>query len=59
MFGGMKVEAQAAVIELLEEGGLPAICPICAIEETRHMKLGELLADAVKCETSQCASCRS
>lgn len=48
MFGGMKVEAQAAVIELLEEGGLPAICPMAATEETKRMKLGELLADAVK-----------
>lgn len=44
----MKVEAQAIVIEFLEEGGLPSICPTVATHETKRMKLGELLIDAVK-----------
>lgn len=48
VFGGMKIEAQATVIEFLEEGGLPPICPTAATHETKRMKLGELLADAVK-----------
>eukprot|EP00803_Ostreobium_quekettii_P004033 evm.model.scf_665.5 EVM.evm.TU.scf_665.5 scf_665:38896-43254(-) len=48
VFGGVRVEAQAAVVELLEESGLPPVCVGVAAEETQDMLLGELLAEAVK-----------
>ena len=49
----MKVEAQAAVAELLEESGLPPICLGIATKETRDMPLGELLAESLRMQRNR------
>ena len=48
MFGGLPIESQAVVVEVIEESGLPPVCCTIASVETRNMKLGNLLADAIK-----------
>ena len=42
------MESQAAMVEVIEEGGLPPVCCTIASVETRNMKLGNLLVDAIK-----------
>eukprot|EP00884_Botryococcus_braunii_P004215 jgi/Botrbrau1/13795/Bobra.0056s0045.2 len=48
LFAGMKLTAQAALVELLESSGLPPVCVAVAFENEKHYKVGEILAEAVK-----------
>ncbi|KAK9806471.1 hypothetical protein WJX73_000624 [Symbiochloris irregularis] len=48
LFSGMSLSAQAAVVELLEDAGMPSLCLATASPENAHRKVGEVLAEAVK-----------
>lgn len=48
LFGGLALQSQAAMLEVIEESGLPPVCVSIASEETRNMKLGEVLADSIR-----------
>jgi hypothetical protein len=43
-----RLVAQAALIELLEEAGLPPICAALAVQEDADKQLGKVLAEAVQ-----------
>lgn len=44
----VRLSAQAAVIELLEDSGMPGLCVATASQDNAHRKVGEVLAEAVK-----------
>lgn len=48
VFGGLPMEAQGALIEVMEESGLPPVCVTFISEKTKSMLLGELLVDAIR-----------
>ncbi|KAK9818233.1 hypothetical protein WJX72_009160 [[Myrmecia] bisecta] len=48
LFSGMKLAAQAALVELLEGSGLPPVCIAVATQDLADTVLGEVLAAAVK-----------
>lgn len=43
-----RLAAQAALVELLEESGLPPVCAALAVEEDAEKQLGRVLAEAVQ-----------
>lgn len=45
---GDRLAAQAALVELLEEAGLPPVCAALAVEEDADKQLGTVLAEAVQ-----------
>ncbi|EIE24175.1 hypothetical protein COCSUDRAFT_41460 [Coccomyxa subellipsoidea C-169] len=53
LFSGMKLAAQAALVELLEESGLPPVCAALAVEEDADTQLGTVLAEAVQAQRTR------
>ena len=53
-----RLSAQATVIEILEDAGVPSLCLASASSENAHRKVGEVLAEAVQvsCVSSREAS---
>lgn len=45
---GCRLAAQAALVELVEEQGLPPVCAALALEEDADVPLGRVLAQAVQ-----------
>ena len=45
---GCRLAAQAALVELVEEQGLPPVCAALAVEEDADVPLGRVLAQAVQ-----------
>ena len=45
---GCRLAAQAALVELVEEQGLPPVCAALAVEEDGDVPLGRVLAQAVQ-----------
>ena len=43
-----RLAAQAALVELLEEAGLPPVCAALAVEDDADKQLGTVLAEAVQ-----------
>jgi len=43
-----RLAAQAAVVELIEEQGLPPVCAALAVREDADQQLGRVLAQAVQ-----------
>ena len=43
-----RLAAQAALVELVEEQGLPPVCAALAVEEDADVPLGRVLAQAVQ-----------
>ena len=43
-----RLAAQAALVELVEEQGLPPICAALAVQEDADVQLGRVLAQAVQ-----------
>ncbi|CAL8462278.1 g1809 [Coccomyxa elongata] len=53
LFSGMKLAAQAALVELLEEAGLPPVCAALAVEDDADKQLGTVLAEAVQAQRTR------
>ncbi|BDA46139.1 hypothetical protein COCOBI_08-2310 [Coccomyxa sp. Obi] len=53
LFSGMKLAAQAALVELLEEAGLPPVCAALAVEDDADKQLGKVLAEAVQAQRTR------
>lgn len=47
------IKAQATIMELLEESGLPALCATMVLQQDAQARLGQLLAEAVKEQRSR------
>ena len=47
-FGVCRLAAQAALVELIEEQGLPPVCAALAVAEDADTQLGRVLAQAVQ-----------
>ena len=54
-----RLAAQAALVELVEEQGLPPVCAALAVAEDAEVPLGRVLAQAVQVRAPQCLSHRS
>eukprot|EP00210_Caulerpa_lentillifera_P005454 g5215.t1 len=48
VFGGLPMSSQGALVEVMEESGLPPVCVTFISEKTKLMVLGELLVDAIR-----------
>ncbi|CAL5227845.1 g10877 [Coccomyxa viridis] len=53
LFSGMKLAAQAALVELVEEQGLPPVCAALAVQEDADVLLGRVLAQAVQAQRTR------
>ena len=51
-----RLAAQAALVELVEEQGLPAVCAALAVQEDADKQLGRVLAQAVQVLTPSVSS---
>jgi len=49
-----RLAAQAAVVELIEEQGLPPVCAALAVQEDADQQLGRVLAQAVQVSPPSC-----